>query len=346
MLRADQLRRGGMPAAAQEVAQHLLDFGVTDPALVEPAAELLMSLGMSRSRTGTPGAARHARGARVARPAGGRPRRAPSRAGRAGAARGACGGGDGPGSAGGTSGRRRGQRDRRASRRGAELALERLEALRPRPGRVLPPRERRGTRQLGPARPQARRRTDCALLDRHQQRRRRVKRPASSSWPWRSRSSASRSSTRSSSSARFWPRTAGTMRSAGSPGCAPPPPDRPEAGRAADVRASGPADASRPGARIRRGRGAARRLHPGRPAAGHRPALEPPPGADLGGAAGSTRGRGGVLAGLSQGPRNRLRPHARGTKAGPGPGLDAPRRRDRRLEWTRPAPLRPIARLG
>ena len=48
LLRADQLRRGGMPVAAQEVAQHLLDFGVTDPALVEQAVGLLMALGMSR----------------------------------------------------------------------------------------------------------------------------------------------------------------------------------------------------------------------------------------------------------------------------------------------------------
>jgi tetratricopeptide (TPR) repeat protein len=48
LLRADQLRRGGMPAAAQEVAQHLLDFGVTDPTLVEQAAGLLMALGMTR----------------------------------------------------------------------------------------------------------------------------------------------------------------------------------------------------------------------------------------------------------------------------------------------------------
>jgi tetratricopeptide (TPR) repeat protein len=49
LLRCDQLRRGGMPAAAQEVAQHLLDFGVTDPALVEQAAALLMALGMTRA---------------------------------------------------------------------------------------------------------------------------------------------------------------------------------------------------------------------------------------------------------------------------------------------------------
>ena len=49
LLRADQLRRNAMPAAAQEVAQHLIDFGVTDPALIEETARLLISLGMSRS---------------------------------------------------------------------------------------------------------------------------------------------------------------------------------------------------------------------------------------------------------------------------------------------------------
>lgn len=47
-LRADELRRNGMPAAAQEVAHHLLDFGVTDPDLVEPAARLVVTLGISR----------------------------------------------------------------------------------------------------------------------------------------------------------------------------------------------------------------------------------------------------------------------------------------------------------
>ncbi len=48
-LRADQLRRNGMPAAAVEVAHHLLEFGVTDPKLVEPTARLLVALGMSKS---------------------------------------------------------------------------------------------------------------------------------------------------------------------------------------------------------------------------------------------------------------------------------------------------------
>lgn len=48
LLRADQLRRKAMPTAAKEVAEHLLEFGVTDPALVEESAELFLSLGMSR----------------------------------------------------------------------------------------------------------------------------------------------------------------------------------------------------------------------------------------------------------------------------------------------------------
>src|SRR3954464_5588519 len=47
-LRADQLRKAAMPTAAQEVAQHLLDFGITDAALVEDAAGLLMALGMAK----------------------------------------------------------------------------------------------------------------------------------------------------------------------------------------------------------------------------------------------------------------------------------------------------------
>ena len=47
-LRADQLRKGAMLTSAQEVARHLLDFGITDAALVEGAAGLLMSLGMAR----------------------------------------------------------------------------------------------------------------------------------------------------------------------------------------------------------------------------------------------------------------------------------------------------------
>jgi tetratricopeptide (TPR) repeat protein len=54
-LRADELRRKAMPTAAREVAQHLLDFGVTDPALVEEAARLFLSLGMSRAAQGLRG---------------------------------------------------------------------------------------------------------------------------------------------------------------------------------------------------------------------------------------------------------------------------------------------------
>jgi tetratricopeptide (TPR) repeat protein len=49
LLRADQLYRNAMPTGAREVAQHLLDFGVTDPALVEPVVRLLTALGMPRS---------------------------------------------------------------------------------------------------------------------------------------------------------------------------------------------------------------------------------------------------------------------------------------------------------
>ncbi|MEO6811352.1 MAG: hypothetical protein ABI353_19760 [Isosphaeraceae bacterium] len=51
-LRAQQLYQGRMQASAQEVAQHLLEFGVTDPALIEPAAHLLQALGMSRAALG------------------------------------------------------------------------------------------------------------------------------------------------------------------------------------------------------------------------------------------------------------------------------------------------------
>src|ERR1700738_2278340 len=35
-LRAKQLQRDGMPESAREVAQHLLDFGISDAALIEP----------------------------------------------------------------------------------------------------------------------------------------------------------------------------------------------------------------------------------------------------------------------------------------------------------------------
>ena len=47
-LRADQLGRDAMPTSAREVAFHLLEFGVTDPTLLEQAIRLLISLGMSR----------------------------------------------------------------------------------------------------------------------------------------------------------------------------------------------------------------------------------------------------------------------------------------------------------
>jgi tetratricopeptide (TPR) repeat protein len=46
-LRAEQLRAGGMPAAAREVAGHLLDFGITDVGLTEPATALLVAVGLS-----------------------------------------------------------------------------------------------------------------------------------------------------------------------------------------------------------------------------------------------------------------------------------------------------------
>ncbi|MEJ7637406.1 MAG: hypothetical protein WKF75_05275 [Singulisphaera sp.] len=54
-LRADELRRKAMPTSAREVAQHLLDFGVTDPTLVEESARLFLSLGMSRAAQGLRG---------------------------------------------------------------------------------------------------------------------------------------------------------------------------------------------------------------------------------------------------------------------------------------------------
>src|SRR5689334_14172928 len=46
-LRADQLRKNAMPSAAREVAQHLMDFGITDPTLLEGAAGLLVAVGMA-----------------------------------------------------------------------------------------------------------------------------------------------------------------------------------------------------------------------------------------------------------------------------------------------------------
>src|SRR5580658_8418192 len=48
LLRAQQLRDGGMPKAAQEVAGQLLDFKITDPELTEPAAALLLAVGLDR----------------------------------------------------------------------------------------------------------------------------------------------------------------------------------------------------------------------------------------------------------------------------------------------------------
>jgi hypothetical protein len=48
LLRAQELLDGGMPTAAQEVASHLLDFGITDPSLNEPAASLLIAVGLDR----------------------------------------------------------------------------------------------------------------------------------------------------------------------------------------------------------------------------------------------------------------------------------------------------------
>lgn len=48
LLRAQELRDGGMPTAAAEVAGHLLDFGITDPGLTEPAAALMLAVGMDR----------------------------------------------------------------------------------------------------------------------------------------------------------------------------------------------------------------------------------------------------------------------------------------------------------
>src|SRR3954464_9130559 len=47
-LRAEQLHREGMPNSAREVAQHLLDFGLTDADLVEPFARLLVAVGMAQ----------------------------------------------------------------------------------------------------------------------------------------------------------------------------------------------------------------------------------------------------------------------------------------------------------
>ena len=46
LLRADQLRQDGMATAAQEVAGHLWQLGITDPALMEHASGLLLAVGM------------------------------------------------------------------------------------------------------------------------------------------------------------------------------------------------------------------------------------------------------------------------------------------------------------
>jgi len=48
LLRAQQLHRDRMPESAREVARHLVDFGVTDPALLEEAGRLLMAVGMAQ----------------------------------------------------------------------------------------------------------------------------------------------------------------------------------------------------------------------------------------------------------------------------------------------------------
>src|SRR4051812_47287581 len=46
-LRAEQLHRDAMPTSAAEVAQHLLEFGVTDPDLPAKLAPLLLAVGLS-----------------------------------------------------------------------------------------------------------------------------------------------------------------------------------------------------------------------------------------------------------------------------------------------------------
>lgn len=48
-LRAEELHRASMPTSAAEVAQHLLDFGVTDPALPAKLAPLLLAVGLSQA---------------------------------------------------------------------------------------------------------------------------------------------------------------------------------------------------------------------------------------------------------------------------------------------------------
>jgi len=49
LLRGQQLYRDAMPESAREVAHHLLDFGVTDPALKADAARLLVSVGFAQA---------------------------------------------------------------------------------------------------------------------------------------------------------------------------------------------------------------------------------------------------------------------------------------------------------
>src|SRR5262249_4086656 len=44
-----QLYQNGMPESAKEVAGHLLEFGLTDPALARGFAELLLGVGLTQS---------------------------------------------------------------------------------------------------------------------------------------------------------------------------------------------------------------------------------------------------------------------------------------------------------
>ena len=221
LLRADQLRRGGMPAAAQEVAQHLLDFGVTDPALVEQAADALDGARDVAGCAETPGAAGHARGGELL--AGQEadlsvlhPERATTvppevRAGAetVRAALAALQAGD-------EAGAIDALRDVARSSPWSDwkLFVRGLAAFSRREVDVA----RANWDRLDPKRAAARIARSLIAISSGAGGGRT---PRSSSWPWRSRSSASRCSIRSSSSARSWPRTAGATRSAGSPGCAP-----------------------------------------------------------------------------------------------------------------------------
>jgi tetratricopeptide (TPR) repeat protein len=47
LLRAQELQKNGMPSAAQEVAMHLLDFGVTDTEQIEAVSALLIAVGLA-----------------------------------------------------------------------------------------------------------------------------------------------------------------------------------------------------------------------------------------------------------------------------------------------------------